>query len=183
MTNSKDIATKITKVIDRIDHLWMTEHRIFTADGKEPCVLFERGLYAGGGHCWSSCVEHSISCNFIPVPESLEGDEPDLINSVRYFPDYDYLYYHNDLTHFAIFKDSANMSSYNIFPFIEHKLLTDDVLFQLSTVMTERELEVYEAAAILRTMGSKGFTGRLKYLDGTLSETHWEPYNAVSQPQ
>lgn len=182
MTNSKDIATKITKIIDRVDYLWSTDHRVFNAPGKAGCMLFERMIESGGGHCWSSSRENSVYCNFVTTPETLTGDEPDLINSIRYFGDYDYLYYHDDLTHFAIFEDSANMSSYKIFPFIEHTLLTDDVLFQLSTVMTERQLEVYAAAAMLRSIGSKGFSGRLRHIDDILLELYWEPYNANQIP-
>lgn len=160
------LAVKIKELIKRFEIL-QAQREVVYGKGTEQCIMSTRSMDTGGGYCWTSDDDHTVFFGF-------RIQEDDMEYGVRYFEDYDYLCYHRDLTNFTIIRDTSKLSEVETFELIDYDLLTDEYIFQLSTIMSERSLEVYITASYLKYKFEDGVALSLKHIEGTYKQTFLE---------
>lgn len=171
------LSHKIRVLLQRFEEL-ILDNKVVYGLGVEQGIMMVRDEKFGGGYCWSSDEEHTAYFGFKTQPELLEG-EFELTDSVRYFSDFDYFYYHPELTHYTVFRDSSNMSEYITIPLIDYNVLEEDMVFQYSLILTERELTMYILSTYLKSKYETSITLRMNKIDEIINRTYQEPANEL----
>lgn len=173
MNDAELLGNNINVLWKRLNVLLESGNRYYGNKGN--IYLQQRSRDKEDGHAWSGTHHSSmVFFNFRPSKKSngTNGES-------RYYIDTTYFYYHHDLQQLLLIPKDISDGDYITMDLIDYSELTPEVLFQYSTILDEKQLEIFACTCYLKSTDISSIALNLDSIDEIMMQSYYEPYTEM----
>ena len=170
MNEAELLGKKIDVLWKRLNVLIESGNRFYGNEGN--IYLQQRTVDKQDGYAWSGThTSNMVFLNFRPAKRT--GGK---YGESRYYIDTTYFYYHHELQQLLLIPKDISDSDYITMDLIDYNELTPELLFQYSTLLDEKQLEIFACTCYLKSTDISSIALNLDSIDEIMMQSYYEPY-------